>query len=77
MNTMMSLEEARQWGPTKKYTDAQKIAAFDRLYNSAATHFLEIKESLYIDDDDKEEIYEEVMELLGDKVWFVINTLIG
>ena len=77
MKTKMSLENAMQWEPATGYTEAQKIFAFDRLYDNALEHFREIKKEGYTNDDVKAEIYEEVMELLGDKVWLVINVLTG
>mgnify|MGYP001559711018 CR=1 FL=1 len=74
----MTKREAKKWVPTVVWTDAQKILAFDDLHALALKHLENIQvEGCYDDADEQHYIYEEVVGLLGDDAWDVINKLSG
>ena len=74
----MTKAEAKKWVPTWAWTDAEKILAFDGFYEMAVTHLKNIKRrGCYDDYEEQHGIYENVIGLLGEEIWDVINTLTG
>ena len=74
----MPKRAAMVWKPTRLWTGTQKIEAFDVLYALAVDSLRNYRQDDRSDDNDfKVGIFVEVMELLGDDVWDVINALTG
>ena len=80
----MTFSEAFEWRPINTKAADEKIEAFDELWMMAFNHLHDIRSEAmsgtYCDctaSDEKEQMYETVMNLLGREVWKVVNTLIG
>lgn len=72
----MTNQEAKKWRSTKRYTDDEKIATFDRLRDMAWEYVKAIQDGdCYDDRDDRQLIYEAVIDILGGDVWRVLNEL--
>jgi len=66
----------RAWQPKADHTDAEKIAAFDKLRQAALEDLEKAKQEGYRDDDAEHYIYEDVMKLtLGQDVFEILNKL--
>ena len=72
----MTNQEAKEWRPTKRYTNDEKIATFDRLRDMARDYVEATQgDDCYDDSDDRQLIWEAVIDILGGDVWRVINAL--
>lgn len=70
---LIAKHRAKTFTP-KRYTDAEKIAAFDELYKSALTQYYQVKNHGYSHLDASYYIFEKVMKLLGDNVFESYNS---
>ena len=64
-------EDADAWKPRQldSYTDAEKIAVFDRLHTMALDMFNQVKKDRWFDEDFSGYASEEIMHLLGKDVF--------
>jgi hypothetical protein len=67
------VEQKRNAFQAAQYTDAQKVAEFDKLYKLASDHLKEVKTDGRTKDIEHW-CYEAVIGLLGKGVWDVINS---
>lgn len=79
-NLKQKVENATTWSTRVRqiqdYTDTEKIAAFNRLYQQTYNHVKEVAETRWCDEDNKHYLYEAIMEeTMGKDVWDILKNL--